>query len=76
MIAIIIYVSTLERIKEIRVIISLDGEKKDASYLFNAETFNIGSEADVIGRLVFFCVLKNKKKKPKIFIKMEKDHIS
>lgn len=42
MIAIITYVSVVERIKEIGVIRSLGGRKKDVSHLFNAETFIIG----------------------------------
>ena len=42
MIGIITYVSVVERIKEIGVIRSLGGRKKDVSHLFNAETFIIG----------------------------------
>ncbi len=49
MIAIITYVSVMERIKEIGVIRSLGGRKKDVSHLFNAETFIIGLGAGVIG---------------------------
>ncbi|MBR7116840.1 MAG: ABC transporter ATP-binding protein/permease [Clostridia bacterium] len=49
MIGIITYVSVVERIKEIGVIRSLGGRKKDVSYLFNAETFIIGSAAGIIG---------------------------
>ena len=49
MIGIITYVSVVERIKEIGVIRSLGGRKKDVSYLFNAETFIIGTTAGVIG---------------------------
>lgn len=49
MIGIITYVSVVERIKEIGVIRSLGGRKKDVSYLFNAETFIIGSLAGIIG---------------------------
>ena len=49
MIGIITYVSVVERIKEIGVIRSLGGRKKDVSYLFNAETFIIGSIAGLLG---------------------------
>ena len=49
MIGIITYVSVVERIKEIGVIRSLGGRKKDVSHLFNAETFIIGSLAGVFG---------------------------
>ena len=49
MIGIITYVSVVERIKEIGVIRSLGGRKRDVSALFNAETFIIGLLAGVIG---------------------------
>ncbi len=49
MIGIITYVSVVERIKEIGVIRSLGGRKKDVSHLFNAETFIIGMLAGIIG---------------------------
>ena len=49
MIGIITYVSVVERIKEIGVIRSLGGRKKDIRHLFNAETFIIGSLAGLIG---------------------------
>ncbi len=49
MIGIITYVSVVERIKEIGVIRSLGGRKLDVSYLFNAETFIIGSLSGIIG---------------------------
>ena len=49
MIGIITYVSVVERIKEIGVIRSLGGRKKDVSHLFNAETFIIGSLAGLLG---------------------------
>ena len=52
MIGIITYVSVVERIKEIGVIRSLGGRKKDVSYLFNAETFIIGSLAGILGILI------------------------
>ena len=49
MIAIITYVSVIERIKEIGVIRSLGGRKKDVSHLFNAETFMIGAFSGFFG---------------------------
>ncbi len=49
MIAIITYVSVIERIKEIGVIRSLGGRKSDVSMLFNAETFIIGGISGLIG---------------------------
>ncbi len=49
MVAIITYVSVVERIKEIGVIRSLGGRKKDVSHLFNAETFMIGFASGVFG---------------------------
>ena len=49
MIGIITYVSVVERIKEIGVIRSLGGRKRDVSNLFMAETFIIGSLAGLIG---------------------------
>ena len=49
MIGIITYVSVVERIKEIGVIRSLGGRKKDVSNLFMAETFIIGLLAGLIG---------------------------
>lgn len=49
MIAIIIYVSVIERIKEIGVIRSLGGRKKDVSHLFNAEAVIIGATSGLIG---------------------------
>ena len=49
MIAIITYVSVVERVKEIGVIRSLGGRKKDVSHLFNAETFVIGFASGVFG---------------------------
>ena len=52
MIGIITYVSVVERVKEIGVIRSLGGRKKDVSYLFNAETFIIGLTSGVFGILI------------------------
>ena len=49
MIGIITYVSVVERIKEIGVIRSLGGRKKDVSHLFNAETFIVGALAGLLG---------------------------
>ncbi len=49
MIGIIIYVSVIERIKEIGVIRSLGGRKKDVSHLFNAESIIIGTTSGAIG---------------------------
>ena len=56
MIGIITYVSVVERIKEIGVIRSLGGRKKDVSYLFNAETFIIGSLAGIFGIVVTYII--------------------
>ena len=52
MIGIITYVSVVERIKEIGVIRSLGGRKKDVSRLFTAETFIIGLFSGLFGILV------------------------
>ena len=52
MIGIITYVSVVERVKEIGVIRSLGGRKKDVSHLFNAETFIIGLVSGVFGILI------------------------
>ena len=49
MIGIITYVSVVERIKEIGVIRSLGGRKKDVSRLFTAETFILGLMSGLIG---------------------------
>ena len=51
MIAIITYVSVVERIKEIGVIRSLGGRKRDVANLFIAETFIIGLAAGIIAIL-------------------------
>ena len=56
MIAIITYVSIMERVKEIGVIRSLGGRKKDVSHLFNAETFMLGLSSGVIGVLVTYFI--------------------
>ncbi len=49
MIGIITYVSVVERIKEIGVIRSLGGRKRDVGNLFNCETFIIGLLSGLIG---------------------------
>ncbi len=49
MIGIITYVSVMERVKEIGVIRSLGGRKRDVSHLFNAETLIIGGLSGAFG---------------------------
>ena len=49
MIAVITYISTMERVKEIGVIRSLGGRKKDVSRLFIAECLIIGLGSGLIG---------------------------
>ena len=56
MIGIITYVSVVERIKEIGVIRSLGGRKKDVANLFNAEAFIIGLLAGIFGIAVTYLV--------------------
>ena len=56
MIGIITYVSVMERIKEIGVIRSLGGRKKDVSHLFNAETLIIGAFSGAFGLLVTYFI--------------------
>ena len=56
MIGIITYVSVVERIKEIGVIRSLGGRKKDVSRLFTAETFIIGMLSGLFGIGVTYVV--------------------
>ena len=56
MIAIITYVSVVERVKEIGVIRSLGGRKKDVTHLFNAETFIIGLISGTFGILVTYFI--------------------
>lgn len=56
MIAIITYVSVIERVKEIGVIRSLGGRKRDVSALFNAETFIIGTVSGLIGIAVTYII--------------------
>ena len=54
MIAIITYVSVMERVKEIGVIRSLGGRKRDISSLFIAETFIIGFSSGVFGIIITY----------------------
>ena len=54
MIAIITYVSVMERVKEIGVIRSLGGRKRDVSNLFIAETLIIGGISGVFGVVVTY----------------------
>ncbi len=54
MIGIIIYISVLERTKEIGIIRSLGGRKKDISRVFNAESIIIGAFAGVLGVTITF----------------------
>lgn len=56
MVAIITYVSVMERVKEIGVIRSLGGRKRDVSSLFIAETFIIGSVSGVIGIAITYAI--------------------
>lgn len=56
MIAIITYVSVIERIKEIGVIRSLGGRKKDVSRLFIAESIIIGGTSGIIGLVITFII--------------------
>jgi putative ABC transport system permease protein len=56
MIAIITYVSVVERVKEIGVIRSLGGRKKDVSRLFTAETAIIGLVSGLFGIGVTYLV--------------------
>ncbi len=54
MIAIITYVSVIERTKEIGVLRSIGARKKDITRVFNAETIIIGLIAGVLGILVSY----------------------
>ena len=56
MIGIITYVSVMERVKEIGVIRSLGGRKKDVSHLFNAETLIIGAFSGLFGLAVTYII--------------------
>ena len=61
MIGIITYVSVVERVKEIGVIRSLGGRKRDVSHLFNAETVVIGFSSGIFGILMtlLICTIVN-----------------
>ncbi len=52
MIGIIMYISVLERTKEIGILRSLGARKKDITRVFNAETFIIGTTSGLIGILI------------------------
>ena len=52
MIAIITYISVLERTREIGVLRSLGASKRNVASVFNAETFIIGRFAGTIGVIV------------------------
>ncbi len=54
MIAVITYISVMERVKEIGVIRSLGGRKRDVSRLFTAENFMTGLASGVIGIAVTY----------------------
>ena len=54
MIAIITYVSVIERTKEIGVLRSIGARKKDISRVFNAETLAIGFLSGFLGVLVSY----------------------
>jgi ABC-type antimicrobial peptide transport system permease subunit len=49
MIGVITYISVLERTKEIGILRSIGGSKRDISRVFNAETFIVGVFAGIIG---------------------------
>jgi len=57
MIGIIMYISVLERTKEIGILRSLGARKKDISRVFNAETFIIGVSSGLIGILISWFLL-------------------
>jgi len=52
MIGIIMYISVLERTKEIGILRSLGARKRDISRVFNAETFIIGITSGLLGILI------------------------
>lgn len=54
MIAIITYISVLERIKEIGILRALGARKKDIKRVFNAETFIIGLASGLLGILIAY----------------------
>ncbi len=57
MIGIIMYISVLERTKEIGILRSLGARKKDISRVFNAETFLIGLSSGLLGIFVAWILL-------------------
>lgn len=57
MIGIIMYISVLERTKEIGILRSLGARKKDISRVFNAETFIIGITSGLIGIFIAWLLL-------------------
>ena len=57
MIGIIMYISVLERTKEIGILRSLGARKKDISRVFNAETFLIGISSGLIGIFIAWLLL-------------------
>ena len=61
MIAVITYISVMERVKEIGVIRSLGGRKKDVSRLFIAENLVTGLLSGIIGIIItfFVCLIIN-----------------
>lgn len=54
MIAIITYISVLERIKEIGILRALGARRKDIKRVFNAETFIIGLTSGILGILIAY----------------------
>ena len=52
MIGIIMYISVLERTKEIGILKALGARNKDITRVFNAETFIIGMASGLIGLLI------------------------
>ncbi|MCF7924944.1 MAG: ATP-binding cassette domain-containing protein [Candidatus Izimaplasma sp.] len=54
MIGVIIYISVLERTKEIGIIRSLGGSKRDIGRVFNAESIIIGTFAGLLGILITY----------------------
>lgn len=61
MIGIIMYISVLERTKEIGILRSLGARKKDITRVFNAETFIIGLFSGVLGIVIanILCIPAN-----------------
>ncbi len=58
MIGIIIYISVLERTKEIGILRALGARKKDITRVFNAETFIIGLTSGSLGILIAYLLTK------------------